>query len=54
MSEGEKWVEAQAGNVALALRAGTTGRPVEHAQAAVRNFATKQLGKAQMIAALED
>lgn len=37
-----------------ALREGTAGRPVEQAQNTVRKFATKQLGKADAIAALED
>ncbi|THH17941.1 hypothetical protein EW146_g2945 [Bondarzewia mesenterica] len=54
MSEGEKWVFAQVSNVGLALRAGTQGQPVCTAQSAVRSFATKELGKAQAIATLED
>lgn len=54
MSEGERWVRDQASNVSLALRAGTTGKPVETASAAVRRFTTKELGKASLIAALED
>ncbi|KAI5124842.1 hypothetical protein M0805_007276 [Coniferiporia weirii] len=54
MSEGEKWVSNQTHNVALALRAGTEGRPVHAAENAVRSFATKELGKADLIAALED
>lgn len=54
MSEGEKWVSGQANNTALALRAGTAGKPVHTAEQAVRHFATKELGKADLIAALED
>jgi len=54
MSEGEKWVSGQASNTALALRAGTAGKPVHTAEQAVRHFATKELGKADLIAALED
>lgn len=55
MSEGDKWVNTQAYNVGLALRAGTAGKPVQTAEEAVRSFATKELGKAKtVIAALED
>ncbi|KAJ7499005.1 hypothetical protein FB451DRAFT_1427791 [Mycena latifolia] len=54
MSQGESWVRGQAGNVGLALRAGTEGRPVQTADAAVRKFATRELGKADLIATLAD
>lgn len=54
MSEGEKWILAQISNVGTALRAGTSGQPVQTAQNAVRSFATKELGKAHAIATLED
>ncbi|KAJ8502434.1 hypothetical protein ONZ45_g11765 [Pleurotus djamor] len=54
MSEGEKWVRDQTANVSLALRAGTAGKPVNTASSAVRRFATKELGRADLIAALED
>jgi hypothetical protein len=54
MSEGEKWVQAQVENVALALRSGNASKPVNTAESAVRSFTTKELGKAQVIAALED
>ncbi|KAF8529068.1 hypothetical protein BU17DRAFT_37260 [Hysterangium stoloniferum] len=54
MSEGDKWVWAQTSTVALALRTGTEGKPVQAAEQAVRKFATKELGKAASIAALED
>jgi hypothetical protein len=54
MSEGDKWVAAQASNISLALRAGTAGKPVQTAGSAVRGFATKELGRAAVIATLED
>lgn len=54
MSEGDKWVLAQASTVARALSTGTTGQPVNTAESAVRKFATKELGKADLIATLED
>lgn len=54
MSEGDKWVVAQAANIGLALRAGIAGKPVQTATSAVRSFATRELGKAAVIATLED
>lgn len=55
MSEGDKWVTNQVNLLAIALRApGSEGRPVETASKAVRAFATKELGRADAIAALED
>ncbi|KAJ7068185.1 hypothetical protein C8F01DRAFT_1117211 [Mycena amicta] len=54
MSQGEPWVYGQAANIALALRAGTEGQPVKTADAAVRKFATRELGKADLIATLAD
>ncbi|KIJ20172.1 hypothetical protein PAXINDRAFT_96426 [Paxillus involutus ATCC 200175] len=54
MSEGDKWIRSQVSNVSLALRSGTIGKPVSTAAAAVRKFATKELSKADAIAALED
>lgn len=54
MSEGDKWVATQASQASLALRAGTAGKPVLTAQSAVRRFATRELGKAEAIASLED
>lgn len=54
MSEGDKWVRAQVHTVSIALRTGNAGKPVSTAQAAVRKFATKELSKADAIAALED
>ncbi|KAF8639439.1 hypothetical protein AX16_010294 [Volvariella volvacea WC 439] len=54
MSEGEKWVRTQVENVARALRLGTAGQPVSVAGTAVRRFTTRELGKADLIATLED
>ncbi|KAI1792950.1 hypothetical protein LXA43DRAFT_299990 [Ganoderma leucocontextum] len=54
MSEGDTWITLQAGDVAASLRLGTEGKPVHNAETAVRSFATKNLGKADLIASLED
>lgn len=54
MSEGDRWVRSQTEAISLALRQGTEGRPVTTADAAVRTFATRELGKAEFIAALEE
>ncbi|KAG6900912.1 hypothetical protein C0993_004349 [Termitomyces sp. T159_Od127] len=54
MSEGDKWLWAQVSSISHALNAGTAGQPVKAAESAVRRFATKELGKADLIAALED
>lgn len=54
MSEGDKWVRGQAHTVGLALRAGAADKPVKLAGDAVRSFATRELGKAELIASLED
>ncbi|KAJ7179239.1 hypothetical protein C8R46DRAFT_1159886 [Mycena filopes] len=54
MSQGDTWVLGQAANVGLALRAGTEGQPVKTAGSAVRKFATRELGKADLIATLAD
>jgi hypothetical protein len=54
MSEGDKWVYAQVSTVSRALNAGKGGKPVQVAGACVRRFATKELGKADLIASLED
>ena len=54
MSEGDKWVHSQVLDVARALNYGSEGQPVKAAGAAVRRFATKELGKADLIASLED
>ncbi|OSC99129.1 hypothetical protein PYCCODRAFT_1470405 [Trametes coccinea BRFM310] len=54
MSEGDSWIALQTADIAVALRQGTAGKPVHTAEAAVRSFATKSLGKADLIASLED
>lgn len=54
MSEGDKWVWAQVSTISRALKAGTVGQPVKTADSVVRRFATKELGKADLIATLED
>jgi hypothetical protein len=54
MSEGDKWVYAQVSTVSRALNVGKGGMPVQVAGACVRRFATKELGKADLIASLED
>ncbi|KAF8639825.1 hypothetical protein AX17_001081 [Amanita inopinata Kibby_2008] len=54
MSEGDKWVWEQATAVSRSLKADSSGKPVQQAEAAVRRFATKELGKADLIASLED
>jgi membrane protein required for beta-lactamase induction len=54
MSEGDKWVYAQVSTVARALNSGLKGKPVQVASEAVRKFTTKELGKAALIASLED
>ncbi|KAI0347066.1 hypothetical protein BDW22DRAFT_1351411 [Trametopsis cervina] len=54
MSEGDKWVSQQAVTIAGLLREGNEAKPVNNAQSTVRRFATKQLGRADAIAALED
>ncbi|KAJ7283739.1 hypothetical protein C8J57DRAFT_1432781 [Mycena rebaudengoi] len=51
----DTWVVGQAANISLALRAGTEGRPVKTADSAVRKFATRELGRSDvLIATLED
>ncbi|KAF9452470.1 hypothetical protein P691DRAFT_804603 [Macrolepiota fuliginosa MF-IS2] len=54
MSEGDKWVWGQVNTISLALNAGAGGQPVALAGSAVRSFATKRLGKSDLIASLED
>ncbi|KAK1236745.1 hypothetical protein PQX77_000101 [Marasmius sp. AFHP31] len=54
MSEGDRWVNNRISDVSLALKAGTSGEPVRLAETAVRKFATRELGKAELIATLED
>ncbi|KAH8830843.1 hypothetical protein DL96DRAFT_1594520, partial [Flagelloscypha sp. PMI_526] len=47
-------VQTQINNSALALRTGAEDKPVQSAESAIRKFATRELGKASMIASLED
>jgi hypothetical protein len=54
MSEGEKWVQDQTVAIAIALRSGTEGKPVTTAETSIRKFATRELGRANYISALED
>ncbi|KAI0698925.1 hypothetical protein BC835DRAFT_1333432 [Cytidiella melzeri] len=54
MSEGDKWVSQQAATIGGLLREGSEGKPVTNAQSTVKRFATKQLGRADAIATLED
>ncbi len=54
MSEGDKWVWTQVNTISRALNAGTEGQPVALAGSTVRSFATRRLGKADLIASLED
>ncbi|KAF8332775.1 uncharacterized protein EI90DRAFT_2918273 [Cantharellus anzutake] len=54
MSEGDKWVRNSVESVSLCLQGGIEGKPVAAANNAVRSFATKEMTKAEGIAALED
>ncbi|KAE9410384.1 hypothetical protein BT96DRAFT_1011935 [Gymnopus androsaceus JB14] len=54
MSEGDKWIQSQITNIVLALRAGTAGQPVKTANESIKRFATRELGRAELIASLED
>lgn len=54
MSEGDKWVHNSIASVSLSLRAGNEAKPVNTASSAVRNFATRELNKAEAIATLDD
>jgi len=54
MSEGDKWVLEHSIAVARMLSSDYSGKPVQEAEAAVRHFATRELGKAELIASLED
>lgn len=54
MSEGDKWIHSSVASVSLALRTGNEGKPVNTASSTVRNFATKELNKAEAIASLDD
>jgi hypothetical protein len=54
MSEGDAWIQEQVRLVRTALRQGPSARPVEVAQTSVKRVATHALGKAPLIADLED
>lgn len=54
MSEGDKWIHSSVASVSIALRAGNEAKPVNTASQAVRKFATRELSKAEAIAALDD
>lgn len=54
MSEGDTWIQEQAKLVGTALRQGPSARPVEVARTSVKRVATHALGKAPLIADLED
>jgi hypothetical protein len=54
MSEGDKWVRKQTASLCRTLREGPSGKPIDAAEKAIRSFTTKELGKADLIAALED
>jgi len=54
MSEGDTWVQEQVRLVRTALRQGPSARPVEVARTSVKRVATHALGKAPLIADLED
>jgi hypothetical protein len=54
MSEGDRWVSEHSIAVGRMLKAEYSGKPVHEAEAAVRHFATRELGKADLIASLED
>jgi len=54
MSEGDKWLWASVSLVARALGGPPEAKPVQTADAAIRKFTTKELGKASLIASVED
>lgn len=54
MSEGDVWIQEQVKLVGRALRQGPSARPVEVARTSVKRVATHALGKAPLIADLED
>lgn len=54
MSEGDDWIREQMKLVATALRQGPSACPLEVARTSVRRVATHALGKAPLIADLED
>ena len=54
MSEGDRWILLQAQLIANALRNGPAANPVMMAEASVRNYATRELGQADLIASFDD
>lgn len=54
MSEGDKWVWSSVSLVARALSGTSDGKSVQTADAAIRKFTTRELGKASLIASVED
>ncbi|KAI0003071.1 hypothetical protein BJV74DRAFT_570217 [Russula compacta] len=54
MSEGDTWIQEQVKLVEMALRQGPSARPVEVARTSIKRVATHALGKAPLIADLED
>jgi hypothetical protein len=54
MSEGDTWIREQVKLVGTALRRGPSARPVEVARSSIKRVATRALGKAPLIADLED
>jgi hypothetical protein len=54
MSEGDAWIQEHVKVVGNALRQGSSARPVEVARTSIKRVATRALGKAPLIADLED
>jgi len=54
MSEGDTWIREQVKLVGTALRRGPSAHPVEVARSSVKRVATRALGRAPLIADLED
>ncbi|KAI0307340.1 hypothetical protein B0F90DRAFT_1932148 [Multifurca ochricompacta] len=54
MSEGDTWIQEQVKLVGIALRQGPSAHPVDVARSSVKRVATRALGKAPLIADLED
>jgi hypothetical protein len=54
MSEGDSWIQEQVKLVGTALRQGPSACPVEVARTSVKRVATHALGKAPLIADIED
>jgi hypothetical protein len=54
MSEGDSWIQEQVKLVGTALKQGPSACPVEVARTSVKRVATHALGKAPLIADIED